>query len=213
MSRPAILVFARHPGSERSKTRLEPAVGVAGARDLHRAFLADTLTAVRASGALVLLAHSAGPPFAEAEFADERFEQRGDSFGVRLDGALADARERLGPDVPFAVIGSDTPHLGARSMAATLESLASHDAVLGPSPRGGFYTLGFRGDPLPIADAFDAPDECAAVLHRLREARRSVATLEPFWDIDTPEDLQRLRALLASSDGPELSATRTALGI
>ena len=72
----AVLVFGWRPELGLVKTRLAPWIGKPATLALYRAFLVDTLHAVRQSGATVLLAHTSGPYFPEQDLADIKFEQR-----------------------------------------------------------------------------------------------------------------------------------------
>lgn len=179
-----VLVFARAPELGAVKTRLEPALGRERTLALYRAFLADTLASARQAGARVVLAHTQGAP-EERAFADDAFAQQGASFGARFDHALAHARARTRG--PLVLVGADTPHLGPDALRAALATLRGRDAILGPSTEGGFYLLGFRGDPVPVAACFDAPNEAAAVTRTT-----GAALIQASYDIDVPEDLVNL---------------------
>lgn len=179
-----VLVFARAPELGKAKTRLEPTLGRERTLRLYRAFLADTLDAARGTGARVLLAHTPGA-FEERARADDAFEQRGETFGERFDQALLDARARV--DGPVVLVGADTPHLGPAPLREALDLLQEKEAVLGPSTEGGFYLLGFRGAPTPVAKAFGEPNEAAAVARLV-----SPAILSPSFDVDVAEDLANL---------------------
>lgn len=192
--RSTVVVFARAPERGCVKTRLARAIGDDAALALHRAFLADTLAAARASGARVLLAHTRAPAFAETRLADVAFAQRGESFAQRFDAALADARA-IEPKGPLALVGSDTPHLRPARYRAAFAALARADAVVGFAPRGGFYLLGFRGEVLPVAPAFDAAADGPAVEALLRARGLAVARIARDFDVDEPHDLARLAAL------------------
>jgi len=190
-----IVVFARSPERGRVKTRLARTLGDDAALALHRAFLADTLEACRRSGARVLLAHTPGPAPAEVAQADVAFEQRGESFGERVDAALREARERLGAG-PLLVVAMDTPHVGPERLRAALERLAAAPALLGPSPGGGFWLLGFAGAQVPLAPAFAADNECAAVARLLARAGCAPALFDFTFDVDVERDLVELLCLL-----------------
>jgi hypothetical protein len=182
----AIVVFARAPELGRVKTRLAPALGEKRTLDLYRAFLADTLASARATGARVVLAHTAtATPFEAQATADACVVQRGESFGARFDAALADV---AGSASRLLIVGADAPHVGPAELGRALRELETRDAVLGPSTDGGFYALGVRSSPPPsLASAFDGPNEAAEVARRLRPA-----LLPPSFDVDVPRDLASL---------------------
>lgn len=188
----AVLVLARAPERGHVKTRLARALGNDATLALYSAFLHDTLAAARASGARVLLAHTPSAPFIHQSLADASFEQRGATFGARFDAALADARDRT--DGALVLVGADTPHLPPSAMRHALDALARAPAVLGPSREGGFHLLGFAESvrPVPVAAAFDSPNECARVAEILHAQRVDAALAPPCFDVDTPEDLADL---------------------
>lgn len=141
-----VLVVAKAPVPGVAKTRLAATVGDLAAADLAAACLLDTLEAARSfgggDGVVVALT---GDLDRAARSEDLRgaldgttvVEQRGDDFGSRLANAHADAG-----DGPVLQVGMDTPQLTAGLLAATAETLARHDAVLGPAEDGGWWVLG-----------------------------------------------------------------------
>lgn len=213
MTHGAVVVFARAPERGCVKTRLAPAVGEDGALALHRAFLADALAAARGSGARVLLAHTPSRPFPEQALADDAYPQRGEGFGLRLDGALADARERV--QGPLVLVGADTPQTPPSALRDALTRLGDADAVLGPGREGGFHLIGFARVPVPIAEAFASGGEAANVARLLRARGARLALCEPSFDVDVPDDLRDLALhldLLAGAGAPWTApATTSAL--
>jgi len=190
----AVLIFARSPELGKVKTRLESAIGDYLTLAIYRAFLRDTLTAARESGARVILAHTPGPPFTEQALADDTFVQRGNTFGERFDFAVEETAKRLSSQTPFILIGADTPHLSPTFLHEALMALTHYDAVIGPNLNGGFYLLGFSRPPVRVQEVFhhDATDEVAVLSLILAKARMKTSLLEPNFDIDLPEDLHNL---------------------
>jgi len=200
-----VVVLARAPEAGRVKRRLETTLGRGRTFALYRAFLADTLEAARKSGARsTLLVHSKASDFEEQVLADRAIEQRGASFGERLDAAILDASRLHGS--PVVCLGPDTPHLGPDAIRRAFELLGTTDAVLGPSTSGRLHLLGFTGEPHPVAPAFArSSGEAAAVAKILRTAHRRMRLTEACFDVATPADMgalvQRL-ALLRESGAP-----------
>jgi len=192
--RGTVVVFARVPELGRVKTRLARALGEESTLHLYRAFLSDTLTLARRSGAEVVLAHTAGPEFPERALADRTVLQGEGSFGERMDGVLRDVAATLDPTTPYVILGADTPHLPPDEVTRALVALQEPTvtSVLGRCQAGGFYALGFRGRPLAIEPAFHRREEAEQVAEILRQADRPARELPKFFDVDTPEDLGRL---------------------
>jgi rSAM/selenodomain-associated transferase 1 len=197
-----ICIFAKPPVAGRVKTRLAAALGSERAAALARAFLDDTIATVRAlPWAQVALASTEPVP------SDLPVLLQGDGdLGERIERVLRAALELA----PFAVaIGADAPALPPRLLEAARAALGRADAVIGPADDGGFYLLGLRACPEGLlADLpWSAPDTFARTVGRLRERRGRVEVLEPWFDVDRPEDLEKLRDLLRSG---EIVAPRTA---
>ncbi len=195
-------MFARAPERGKVKTRLARAHPEAKVLDLYRAFLGDTLEAARAAGARVVLAHTAAPLFDEMRLADDCVVQSGLTFGERFDGALDAAARLVGPG-PLLVVGADMPHLSPAELRGAIDDLTTVDAVVGPAPRGGFYLLGFRETPRPVAEVFQHPDQVDALGRLLRTAGLTVRNLPERFDIDEPEDIVRLTTSLTSNQGSD----------
>ena len=190
-----VAIFARAPVAGQVKTRLAGAVGAEGAARLASAFLRDTWSALAALPWLRAVVATTGP-LGEA-FADvEAWDQGDGDLGRRIERML----QRGLQEAPLALaIGADTPGLPSRLFDEARLVLASADAVIGPCSDGGFYLLGVRECPdglladLPWSQA----DTCACVETRLEERGYRVALLEPYFDVDRPEDLARLGQLIA----------------
>jgi len=94
------------------------------------------------------------------------------------------------PPGPVVIAGSDIPALGRPLIARAFAALGPADAVIGPSPDGGYYLVGLKRVPR-VPDAFrgvrwSGPHALADTLANLEGLE--VAMLEPLSDIDTGED-------------------------
>ena len=201
-----ICVFAKPPVAGEVKTRLGLAPEAAAL--LARAFLDDTLLAASAlPWATVALATTADISIwpAAAPAGVPLLLQGDGDLGARIERVM---RAALGQGPAAIAIGADAPALPARLFEAARVALRDHDAVLGPADDGGFYLLGLRRCPPSLLEGlpWSAADTCARTLERLHERGFHTAVLEPWFDVDRPEDLSRLRALL---DAGALVAPRT----
>jgi len=194
-----ILVFCKPPIPGQAKTRLIPALGAEGASYLHAELARATVArAVRSALAPVELWASAAPEHAffqhlRADFECALLTQHGDDLGARLAHAL----ETTLADADFAVlIGTDCPALDEHYLAEACAALANGvDAVLGPAEDGGYVLIGLRrSDPAVFSGVAWGT---SAVLKQTRQQLAglawSVIELDTLWDIDRPEDLERLR--------------------
>lgn len=192
----SICVFAKPPEPGRVKTRLIPLLGSIGAAELATAFLRDTWTALSAlPWADAVLASTHEGPINCLDNPGEVWAQGAGDLGLRLESIL----RRALCDHPFAIaIGADSPGLPVELLEEARNALTRADAVIGPCDDGGFYLLGLRQCPdgLLSGISWSAPITCAETIAKLKTAGLTVHVLEPWFDVDTPADLQQLQSLL-----------------
>jgi rSAM/selenodomain-associated transferase 1 len=190
-----ICIFAKPPVAGRVKTRLAAALGAERAAALARAFLDDTIATVRALPWAQVALASTEPVSGDVPVL---LQGEGD-LGERIERVLRAALE-LAP--PAIAIGADAPALPPRLLKAARAALSRADAVIGPADDGGFYLLGLRACPEGLlADLpWSAPDTFVRTVVRLRAHGLRLEVLEPWFDVDRPEDLDRLRELIRNSE-------------
>ena len=201
-----ICVFTKPPQAGKVKTRLNPAVGGDGAAELANAFLQDTWATV---GGLpwarpVIATTAVSHVFAELGRPDVWLQGEGD-LGARLERVLRRALKTS----PFAIaIGSDTPGLPRRFLEQAFSALRDADAVIGACEDGGFFLLGLRKCPpgLLAGIPWSQRDTFSHTLAKLKAAGLDVRLLDAWFDVDQPQDLERLRAAITAG---EVSAPRT----
>lgn len=192
----AIAVMARAPTPGRAKTRLIPRLGAVGAARLHEALARRTLAAIAGSGLAATLwcAPDERDPFfvcCAAEFGIALRPQTEGDIGERMAAIFA------GATAPTLLIGTDCPTLGADLVSACADALRrGAAAVFLPAEDGGYGLVGLAR---PIPELFvDMPwggDQVMAAT-RARLVRAGVDWAEPatVWDVDRPEDVDRLAA-------------------
>jgi rSAM/selenodomain-associated transferase 1 len=199
----AVAVMAKAPEPGVVKTRLCPPLSPREAAALARAFLRDRIAQVDTLGDVGRFVAFA-PASARAAF--ERLApgftllpQHGEDLGQRMRSTLATLLTR--GHRAAIVVGTDTPTLPTAVLAGAVEYLAADDAdvVLGPAEDGGYYLIGVRDDHVRLFE--DVPWSTSAVLEitlgRARAAGLRTVCLSSCGDVDTPDDLARLRAALA----------------
>jgi rSAM/selenodomain-associated transferase 1 len=213
-SDPAVIVMAKAPRAGEVKTRLSPPLTREAAARLAACLFADTVSAALGVGAAVVVAYA--PPDGRALLEETLrvalhegasgdvlwLEQRGGDLGARLDGVCERAFD--GGFGPLLFVGADSPTLPPSYISSALEGLAHGraDVALGPTADGGYYAVGLRS---PARGLFDSVEWSTprAYAQTARNASRSglrLLELPPWYDIDTPADLARLRAEL-DADG------------
>lgn len=193
--RATVAILTKLPGHLPVKTRLIPTLGEAGARDVYIEMLRRTVRVARTVVDRPLLAYSppdADPWGALPGFADCRMQSvHGDDGATCLESALVEAYE----DLPLLALGGDAPDLPPERLEQALTTLRRCDAVFVPTGDGGFSLLGLR-EPVPgLARSFryGGEDSLEKVRAFLEAAGKRVALLEPWPDVDTPEDLAAWR--------------------
>ena len=192
----AVAILAKAPLPGLAKTRLAPALGAAGAAALQARLIERAAETARAAniGPITLWAapdqdHPAFQTLA-ALFGVKLARQPDGDLGARMLAALAAAHG------PALVIGTDCPALQPAHLRTAAEALAAGvDAVVIPVEDGGYALIGLR-EPEPALFA-DMPWSTAGVMAetRRRLTRLALSWREParLWDVDLPEDVERMR--------------------
>lgn len=208
MPDPRLLVMAKAPvpGSVKTRLRLDPA----RVARLQEALISDTVeksrgifpsapvtVAVSPAESLEAVRGLIGPkPTLVAQ-------PEGD-LGQRM---LTGARELFaGGESPVLVLGTDAPTLPPgylREAACSLRAENVHDAALVPSEDGGYVLIGLRAPHAALFEgvAWSTSQVRDQTLAAARRTGLSVYETSPWYDVDEPEDLTRLRDELARTPG------------
>ncbi len=196
----AIIVFARAPSPGAVKTRLIPLLGADGAAELHARLVKQTLSTARAASFARIELH--GTPgiddpffrFCAENFAVALLAQAGGDLGARM---LAAFESALAVHPCVLLMGSDCPALTAAHLRKADRLLRDGaDAVLIPCEDGGYALIGLQRVDARLFDgiAWGSETVMAETRARLRELGWRWRELETLWDVDRPEDHQRLLA-------------------
>ena len=212
---PVVVVMVKAPRAGFVKTRLVPPLSLAEAAALAACFAEDAVRCAGLSASEVVIAYT--PADGRATLAAllpgglRWSEQRGRDLGERLEHAAAEGFAR-GPG-PLVIIGTDSPTLPPSfiTQAAGALAAAEADIALGPTADGGYYLVGLRR-PAPGLFRDIAWSTPHAYAHTARNAARlglRLLELPPWYDVDTPADLSRLRAELAADEAARRRAPAT----
>ena len=215
MGRPAIAVMAKAPVAGQVKTRLVTPLSQEEAAELYRCLLLDKLLQVaQLSEVDRYLAYT--PTDARQSMlslAPQSFAlilQVGSDLGERLHRLSAILLERGHPSV--ILIDSDTPTLPASYLldANTRLHGRTADVVLGPAEDGGYYLIGLKRPCRALFDRipWSGPEVLSETLRRASEQGLKVSMLPSWFDVDTPDDLARLRHDLGMNGGAPAPHTR-----
>ncbi|APE30187.1 hypothetical protein BOX17_04010 [Halomonas aestuarii] len=189
----AILAKAPIPG--RVKTRLIPALGAEGACRLHERLLRHALDVALAATVperiTLWTALDHGHPLFQALAAEHgitlRAQPEGD-LGERMHRALA------AMEAPGLLIGSDCPALTPTLLTLCRAALNDADGVFLPVEDGGYALVGVRRSDRHLFTAIDWGKN--QVMAQTRERAEALgwrlACPARLWDVDRPEDLERL---------------------
>lgn len=194
------------------KTRLVPPLSNEQALALHRALVEDTLERLARVGGnalerwLYVSEPLAGQDALEIPSAWTLALQNGDDLGIRMESAFRDAfHEEPGR---MLLLGSDSPTLPLEYVGQAFKELVDRDVVLGPAEDGGYYLVGCSTFVPELFRSIDWGTD--RVLSQSKEAlslaEREFTLLPTWYDVDSQEDLARLRSELKSNVLPHIAS-------
>ncbi len=194
-----MIVFAKAPVPGRVKTRLVPSLGAQGAAGLYERMTRHSLgIAVKASPGSVSLWCT---PTVEHPFFKNCVEEFKVALHLQGDGDLgkrmAHAFQETLKISSFAIlIGTDCPSLMLDDLRKAETILREgRDAVIGPTEDGGYLLMGLRhhAPELFTGISWGMGSVLEETRHRLRVLGWKWYELPRRWDVDRPEDVERLR--------------------
>jgi len=195
-----IVQFAKRPLAGHVKTRLIPAIGAQGAYELYQKLLRHTWQTLSSAhvATMELWVDSAEPsPFFDTlkPAVASVVIQQGLDLGERMGNAVEQVLKRSNAVV---IVGSDCPVLDGDYVTQALQSLLDGaDVVLGPANDGGYVLIAMRRYLPQVFDDIDWGSD--QVLEQTRVRLRAINCpwheLTPLWDVDRPDDLDRLKRL------------------
>jgi len=196
-----LIIFGRYPVPGRTKTRLIPALGPAGAADLQRRLTEKIFqTVIR---------------FAEPRKMGVEFCFEGDSnqkvrqwigsgpilsrqvqgnIGERMHTAFLESF-RKGAD-RVVLLGTDIWQLKSDHLDQSFDALIENDLVIGPSTDGGYWLIGMNR-PFDLFEGIKWSTDVVLdqTLSLAKKQGLRVKTLSPLNDIDTEEDLKQVLSI------------------
>ena len=195
-----IIIYAKAPIPGEVKTRMMPALDATTAAMLHSALVERALTTACATPFDVVLC--AAPDDSHPFFIEcaEDFDIELDvqlpnaNLGARMLASLNDALQSWSQ---VLLIGADCPAFTTAHLRAAMTQLDAHDIVLTPADDGGYVLIGASRTASTMFDDIEWGTENVLVAQRAALARcaLSFAEMPTLWDVDRPQDLQRLSTL------------------
>jgi uncharacterized protein len=193
-----ISLFAKTPVPGQVKTRLIPLLGAEEAARFHAGCVQQALkTAINAGVGPVELC--CAPDTASSFFRDAASE-----FNISLEpqgeGDLGDRMHRalvrgLRQHEAMILIGADCPALTAQDLRDASLALQTHDTVFSPAEDGGYVLIGARrtSRDLFAGIRWSSEEVMAHTRENLAALGWSTKELRTLWDVDRPEDYERLQ--------------------
>lgn len=207
----ALVLMAKAPIEGQVKTRLVGVLTAEEAKQLYVAFLSDTFAMMEAvcderDELRLVLCYT--PEGEEEAFDDVEREgslviaQRGNDLGERLTNCFADVFD-LGFDSVIA-IGGDSPTLPDEMVVEAFDCLETeNDVVVVPAEDNGYCLIGMRKlHPQVFQNIpWSTPGVMAETEAQAKAAGLSLIVGPSWYDVDTPEELERLKQELKETKG------------
>lgn len=197
-----LMIFCKAPVPGQVKTRLMPELTAEQAAELHIELSMETLQRATLSNLCPVqlwCSPTTDHTFFATAAATYRItlqQQQGADLGERMHHAFCSA---LAGYSHALLMGCDCPSLTEQDLEQALTALnQKNEVVLAPAEDGGYVLIGLNR---PHTELFDnMPWGTAQVLgqtrNRIEHYKLRHHELSEQWDLDTPEDLERYRALL-----------------
>lgn len=189
-----LVVMVKEPHAGRVKTRLAKQIGVVAATSFYRHAASAVIRRLAASSNWQTLL-AVAPDHAVGS----RFWPRGTPRGRQGAGDLGARMQRIldwpvrGPTI---IVGTDIPAIEPRHIQAAFRTLTRADAVLGPTPDGGYWLVGLKRSPRVLRpfDRVRWSSEHALADTAANLAGHGVACAAVLGDVDAAEDWLAVRA-------------------
>ncbi len=180
------------------KARLLRQIKGESVTELYKNFVLDMISMLERSRTTFIIAYS-------PKTALRRFEkwlgiehmylpQRGRGMGQMLKNVFTDAYSKGFKSV--IAMASDCPDLPEEVLKEALIALQDHDTVIGPSPDGGYYLIGFTQEAFSPktfkAVTWSTSRVFKETISKLKDQRRKIHILPEWRDVDTVADLENL---------------------
>jgi len=180
-----VIVFSRPAIAGKAKTRLIPRLGAWRAARLHARLTAQAVATARAARC------------GEVELHIRR--QRGRDLGERMLRAFDQALRRHRVAI---LIGTDCPMLRPADLRRAARLLCGAcDVVLAPAEDGGYALIALKKVRRALFDDIEWGSDSVLreTLTKIKSVGWRCRLLRTVWDLDRPQDLDRLRSLRFSS--------------
>ncbi|GAX60316.1 hypothetical protein SCALIN_C10_0076 [Candidatus Scalindua japonica] len=199
----SFIIFAKGPIPGKVKTRLTPILSPPAAAELYKAFIADIVSNThKLKCNQVTIAFT--PPNAEATLQGicgksvNYLQQEGHNLGERMKNAFKHSFDKGSKRT--VIIGTDSPTLPLTYIRDAFEALKKVPVTIGPTFDGGYYLIGLSEQNDSIFEGVDWSTSTvfSQTLSRIQEISKPLYVLPPWYDVDTPDNLEFLRSHIMS---------------
>jgi uncharacterized protein len=216
MSIPVVVIMAKKPQPGRSKTRLCPPYTLKQAASIAEALLKDTIDLVNAIPG-IQPAVAITPPEELSYFQNIcpghfwLLPVNGENIGECLNSTIDTVLDKGHPK--SIAINADGPDLPISYLAKSLSDLDTHDMVIGPTNDGGYYLIGLKHTAPQIFEGITWSTNLVLnqTLERAKNSGLSYTILPPWHDVDTGQEVERLKLHLKNLPDDSLIHTRNLL--
>jgi uncharacterized protein len=213
----AIVVFAKAPITGQVKTRLIGTLTAEEAKDLYICFLRDTFESLEElieefqevdedDESSLVLCFTPADELEAFEAADLNgcllLAQSGNELGERMKYCFEDLFRMNFQSV--IIVGADTPTLPNEIIAEAFAILTNdkNSVTIGPTADGGYYLIGMNSPhPVLFENIHWSSDQVMTETIHKAEANQIKLSLLPEWfDVDSPEDLERLKQNILTTE-------------
>lgn len=192
------VLLVKYPENGKVKARLLRQIKGKSVTELYKNFVHDMISMLDRSGTQYIIAYRPKTAFKRFEkwlgLGHTYLPQRGRGMGQMLTNIFIDTYSQGFKKV--IVIASDCPDLPEEILKEANIALEDHSTVIGPSPDGGYYLIGFTQEAFSPKTFEDVTWSTAKVfketISKLKNQRQNIHILPEWRDVDTLTDLQNL---------------------
>lgn len=192
------VLLVKYPEKGKVKARLLRQIKGESVTELYKNFVLDMSSMLDRSRTPYIIAYRPKTALRKFEMwlgiEHAYLPQRGRGMGQMLKNIFIDTYSKGFKSV--IAIASDCPDLPEEILKEAIIALQDHDAVIGPSPDGGYYLIGFTQEAFS-PKTFEAVTWSTAkvfkeTISKLNNQRQNIHILPEWRDVDTLTDLQNL---------------------
>ena len=186
--------MVKEPQAGRVKTRLGRQIGAVAATFFYRHAASAVIRRLAASTQWRTCLAVAPDTQTNSRFWQRYLPRRGQGSGD-LGRRMQSVMDWPGSG-PILIVGTDIPSISANHIAEAFRHLGAGDAVLGPTPDGGYWLVGLRRTPRVLSPFGNVRWSTADTLDdtKVNLAGRRVAAASTLSDVDDAAEWTQVRA-------------------